>query len=81
MRNTSTHRRYRRPRCLKGQRHRWLFGSALKATDSGHLTSGTGTKGAHLTAACRKCHKVRHFHPYAAKRRVFGVMVAKRRAA
>ncbi len=74
-------RRTRRPRCLKGQRHRWLMGKALAVSDSGQLTSATGKRGAHLTGVCRKCHKVRHFHPHAAKRRVFGQFAAKRSAA
>lgn len=81
MQKTSTHRRYRRPKCLKGQRHRWIMGSAMAATDSGHLTSGDGQLSGHLTGVCRKCHKVRRFHPFAAKSRVFGQFAASRRAA
>ena len=74
-------RRSPRPRCLKGQRHRWIMGSALKASDSGYLVSSNG-KANHLRGECRKCHKIRHFHPFAANsRRTFGAMVAKRRAA
>ena len=72
MKKMQTHRRYRRPRCLKGQRHRWIMGKASAATDSGQLTSADGQRAGHLMGTCRKCHKVRRFHPYAAKRRVFG---------
>ncbi len=78
-------RRSPRPRCLKGQRHRWIMGAALRASDGGHLASDNDGKGGrpnHLRGQCRKCGKVRHFHPFAAQsRRTFGAMVGKRRAA
>lgn len=74
-------RTYRRPRCLKGQRHRWIMGKALKASDNGALTSGT-KRANHLTGTCRYCHKTKTFHPYAAtSRRAFGAMVGKSKAA
>ena len=49
---------------MKGQRHVWLLGAALFADDDGNLLS-LPTR-AHLKGTCRKCHKARAFHPYAA---------------
>lgn len=75
-------RRSPRPRCLKGQRHRWILGKALKASEGGALASDSPRRSDHLRGQCRKCDKVRNFHPYAAQsRRAFGAMVGKRRAA
>ncbi len=44
------------------------MGSALTASESGSLTSGGDNRTGHLTGECRKCHKVRRFHPFAAKK-------------
>lgn len=57
-------RRYRKPRCLKGQRHAWQLGAAQFADDDGTLRSYPTR--AHLKGTCRKCHKARAFHPHAA---------------
>lgn len=59
--------RRRRPRCLKGERHRWILGSALVVASTGQLMSSDG-RGGHLRGRCRKCGKRRMFHPYRAKR-------------
>lgn len=73
-------RRYKRPRCLKGQRHRWIMGKALAATDYGTLTSGKGQP-SHLRGECKKCHKVKTFHPFAGRgQRLFGQYAAKKAA-
>ncbi len=82
MEETKKKRRSPRPRCISGQRHRWIMGAALRASDGGQLASNNKRRSDHLRGQCRHCHKVRNFHPYAAQsRRAFGVMVAKRRAA
>lgn len=60
-----TVRRFRRPRCLKGQRHVWVLGAATIASPTGQL-SGPG--GAHLRGTCDNCRKARTFHPNAAIR-------------
>lgn len=59
-------RRYRKPRCRKGQRHIWTLGAALLADGSGQLSSIP--KRAHLRGQCKRCHKQRVFHPYSSKR-------------
>ena len=77
---TTKKRRSPKPRCLNGQRHRWIMGSALKASEGGTL--GGERARSHLRGECRHCHKVRNFHPYAAtSQRVMGVYAGKRRAA
>ncbi len=77
---TTTQRRTRRPRCLKGQRHRWIMGAALKASDSGVLGGGGGRNRAnHLRGECRYCHEVRRFHTFGSNsRHAFGAIVARR---
>lgn len=57
-----TVRRYRRPRCLTGQRHTWTLGAATTASPSGQLM---GQGQSHLRGVCGNCHKVRCFHPHA----------------
>ncbi len=54
-------RRYRKPRCLTGQRHRWALGAAQFADEDGTLRSYPTR--AHLKGTCRKCYKARAFHP------------------
>lgn len=56
-------RRYKRIRCLTGQRHRWMLGEAQFADDDGTLRSYPTR--AHLKGTCQKCHKARAFHPNA----------------
>ena len=73
-------RRSPRIRCLKGQRHRWLLGSASRASDAGTL--GGERPRSHLRGECRYCHKVRNFHPYAAKgKRMLGTLSTKKQVA
>lgn len=58
-------RRYRKPRCLTGQRHFWTLGAAQFADDDGTLRSSPTR--AHLKGTCKKCFKARVFHPHAAR--------------
>lgn len=68
-------RRYRKPRCRKGERHAWRLGAAQFADDDGTLRSYPTR--AHLKGTCRRCYKARAFHPNAkhdAGDRAFRVM-------
>jgi hypothetical protein len=60
-----TVRRYRRPRCIKGQRHVWALGAATAVSPTGQLVGPM-----HLRGVCGKCRKVKTFHPHARIRRV-----------
>ena len=77
---TKKRRRSPRIRCIKGQRHRWLLGNAFRASEAGTL--GGERARSHLRGVCRHCHKVRNFHPFAARsRQEFGALAWKRRVA
>lgn len=63
-----TVRRFRKPRCHKGQRHVWVLGPATAASPAGQLF---GARRSHLKGQCRRCHKGRAFHPAAALQPAF----------